>query len=129
MKNDNVADNSIQMTEQWAEELADLPFVSKQRGRMSFLLKKKSKIDVERKDRVTYEAYDVSKRPRIVQESQTLSQSASQPQTQMFQNIAATQAQTQSQEPSYLNKMYKDKEKEKNKQGNRWYQSYKHNKL
>ena len=31
---------------------------------MSHLLKKKSKVQVERKDRVTYEAYDFLKRPR-----------------------------------------------------------------
>ena len=66
VKNDDLVDNSIQMTDQWAKELEDLPFISKQKGRMSFLLKKKSKVNIERKDRVTYDAYDISKRPRIV---------------------------------------------------------------
>ena len=52
MKNDNVADNSIVLTDEWAAELANLEVVSKAKGRMSMLLKKKSKITVERKDKI-----------------------------------------------------------------------------
>ena len=52
MKNDNVADNSIVLTDEWAAELANLEVISKAKGRMSMLLKKKSKITVERKDRI-----------------------------------------------------------------------------
>ena len=52
------------MTEEWANALEEMPFVSKQRGRMAHLLKMKSKISTERKDRVTYEALDFLKRPR-----------------------------------------------------------------
>ena len=64
VQNDQVAENSILMTEEWANQLEELPFVSKQKGRMAHLLKQKSKIGVERKDRVTYTAYDFQKRPR-----------------------------------------------------------------
>ena len=52
MKNDNVADNSIVLTDEWAAELANLEDVSKAKGRMSMLLKKKSKIIVEREDKI-----------------------------------------------------------------------------
>ena len=52
MKNDNVADNSIVLTDEWAAELANLEVISKAKGRMSMLLKKKSKITVERKDKI-----------------------------------------------------------------------------
>ena len=63
-ENEHVREESIVMTDQWANELQDMPFTSKQKGRMSALLKAKSKINVERKPRVTYEAYDFSKRMR-----------------------------------------------------------------
>ena len=64
VQNDQVAENSILMTEEWANQIDELPFVSKQKGRMAHLLKQKSKIGAERKDRVTYTAYDFQKRPR-----------------------------------------------------------------
>ena len=79
VESDTVAENSIVMTEEWANQLEELPFVSKQKGRMSHLLKKKSKIAVERKDRVTYEAFDFLKRARDSQEKQTMAQSQTQP--------------------------------------------------
>ena len=41
-----------------------MPFTSKQKGRMSHLLKQKSKIGTKPKERTTYEAYDFMKRPR-----------------------------------------------------------------
>ena len=64
VENDTVKENSILLTDDWANQLEEMPFVSKQKGRMSHLLKQKSKFGVERKDRVTYEAYDFLKRPR-----------------------------------------------------------------
>ena len=42
-----------------------MPFVSKQKGRMSHLLKEKSKVGVYQKERVRYEPFDfASKRKR-----------------------------------------------------------------
>jgi hypothetical protein len=42
-----------------------MPFVSKVKGKMSALLKQKSKIQAVRKERVTYDAFDFTqKRPR-----------------------------------------------------------------
>ena len=42
-----------------------MPFVSKQKGRMSHLLKEKSKVGVYQKERVRYESFDfASKRKR-----------------------------------------------------------------
>ena len=42
-----------------------MPFVSKQKGRMSHLLKEKSKVGVYQKERVHYDTFDfVSKRKR-----------------------------------------------------------------
>ena len=35
-----------------------MPFISKQKGRMSFLLKEKSKVAAFNKQRVTYDTYD-----------------------------------------------------------------------
>ena len=62
--NQKVKDNTIVITEDWQKELEAMPFVSKQKGRMSHLLKQKSKIGTTQKERVTYEAYDFSKRFR-----------------------------------------------------------------
>ena len=64
-ENDRVAENSIIMTEEWAAKLDELPYISKQKGRMAHLLKQKSKIISERKERVTYDAFDFLKRPRV----------------------------------------------------------------
>ena len=41
-----------------------MPFTSKEKGRMSHLLKQKSKVQAEFKPRVTYAAYDFMQRPR-----------------------------------------------------------------
>ena len=51
-------DNNILITDEWQKELNSLPFKSKQKGRMSLLLKVKSKLIEERKERKTYPAYD-----------------------------------------------------------------------
>ena len=39
VSNDKIAENSIQMTEEWAAQLEELPYISKQRGKMAHLLK------------------------------------------------------------------------------------------
>ena len=41
-----------------------MSFFSKQKGRMTHLLKQKSKIATKRKERVVYEAFDFLKKPR-----------------------------------------------------------------
>ena len=41
-----------------------MPFTSKQKGKMSHLLKQKSKIGVKQKDRVHYDAYDFLKKSK-----------------------------------------------------------------
>ena len=41
---EKIKEDCIVMTEDWEEELKALPFVSKEKGRMSALLKRKSKI-------------------------------------------------------------------------------------
>lgn len=53
------------ITEEWQRELEAMPFVSKAKGKMSALLKQKSKINIVHKPRVTYDAFDFAqKRPR-----------------------------------------------------------------
>jgi hypothetical protein len=42
-----------------------MPFVSKQKGKMSALLKQKSKVGVLSKTRTQYEAYDFVKKKRL----------------------------------------------------------------
>ena len=39
VENDKVAENSIHMSEEWANQIEELPFISKQKGRMAHLLK------------------------------------------------------------------------------------------
>ena len=63
-KNERMQDEAIQITDKWEQELKAMPFTSKQKGRMSHLLKAKSKIGVEQKDRVVYEPYNFEKRQR-----------------------------------------------------------------
>ena len=41
-----------------------MPFVSKQKGKMSHLLKQKSKIGTKHKERIQYDAYDFNKRSK-----------------------------------------------------------------
>jgi len=65
-----------------------MPFVSKEKGRMSHLLKLKSKIGVQRKDRVVYDVFDFEKRIR---------NPSTNPQSQIILN---TQSQTQTQAKS-----------------------------
>jgi len=55
-------DESIIITEDWKKEIAQYPFISKKKGKMSALLKKKSKILTIKKDRKTYPAFDFQKR-------------------------------------------------------------------
>ena len=76
--NDKVQENTITITDEWAKELEEQPFVSKQRGRMAHLLKKKSKVGVEHASRVTYQPYDFQKRPRHSADQQTQGIAASQ---------------------------------------------------
>jgi hypothetical protein len=62
---DKVKEQTIVVSEEWQQELASMPFVSKQKGRMSHLLKEKSKVGVYQKERVRYEPFDfASKRKR-----------------------------------------------------------------
>ena len=58
-------DDSIIITNKWKEQLESMPFISKTKGRMSHLLKQKSKIITVRKERKTYEPLDLDKRVRI----------------------------------------------------------------
>ena len=39
-----------------------MPFISREKGRMSALLKTKSKVQSERKERITYDAFDFEKK-------------------------------------------------------------------
>ena len=63
---EKVKDNTIVITDEWQEQLEAMPYVSKQKGRMSHLLKQKSKIGTKPKERISYEAFDFQKRQRIV---------------------------------------------------------------
>ena len=62
--NQKVMNNTIAVTKEWEEELFKMPFVSKQKGRMSHLLKQKSKVGAVQKDRVKYDPLDFSKRKK-----------------------------------------------------------------
>ena len=55
---EKVKQDTIFISEKWMQELDDMPFVSKQKGRMSMLLKQKTKVNAVPKDRVTYDAFD-----------------------------------------------------------------------
>ena len=46
------------------QELESMPFISKQKGRMSQLLKQKSKVGAVRESRKKYDAFDFGKRYR-----------------------------------------------------------------
>ena len=87
ISNEKAEQNAITITDDWQRELDSMPFVSQQKGRMSSLLKMKSKIKIQRKPRVTYEPHESLKRMR-------LAKSHSQPQSQ---STLQTQSQTQSQ--------------------------------
>ena len=58
IENEKVKDDSIQITEEWQDELKKLPFVSHAKGRMTHLLKKKSKVGAILRDRKKYDHYD-----------------------------------------------------------------------
>ena len=82
VKGEEVKNNSIVLTEEWQQQLQSMPFVSKEKGRMSHLLKLKSKIGVVRKERVVYDEFDFDKRPsNFDSSSQILANSSTQPQT------------------------------------------------
>ena len=50
------------ISEKWMHELDAMPFISREKGRMSALLKTKSKVQSERKDRITYTPFDFEKK-------------------------------------------------------------------
>ena len=56
--------DKLLMSEYWREKLKSIPFKSKGRGRMTKLLKQKSKIGRDTKPRKTYEADLPLPRPR-----------------------------------------------------------------
>ena len=64
MDSDKLKGEAIEISEEWKAELDRLPFVSKQKGRMSALLKKKSKTGIIHKERTKYQLYDFQKRHR-----------------------------------------------------------------
>ena len=66
ISDDRARENAITITDEWEQELKSLPFVSKQKGRMSALLKAKSKVKIQRKPRVQYEVAPSLKRMREV---------------------------------------------------------------
>ena len=57
------------LNDHWAQELRSLPMLSRKKGRMVELLKQKSKLIVQRKDRKTYELADVFKRRKVQDDS------------------------------------------------------------
>ena len=46
VSNEEARQNAIEVSDEWLSELGSMPFVSKQKGRMSALLKAKSKIKI-----------------------------------------------------------------------------------
>ena len=65
---EKVRESAIIITDEWEEELKAMPFISKEKGRMSHLLKQKSKIITEHKPRVKYSAHDFRYKPRDLPE-------------------------------------------------------------
>ena len=63
-----------------------MPFVSKQKGRISHLLKQKSKIGVEQKERTKYEVFNFEKRWRGSDGSVKYIQSGQQPKAEEKKN-------------------------------------------
>ena len=57
-------DEAIEMTDDWAQQINDISFMSRQKGRMTHLLKKKSKVVKKQKPRKTYEPFDFVKKFR-----------------------------------------------------------------
>ena len=61
------ADEAILISDKWMTEIEAMPFASKTRGRMTMLLKQKSKVNAVPKPRVTYPAYDFEKKIRVAE--------------------------------------------------------------
>ena len=61
---EKIKQETIAITDEWKQELDAMPFVSKVKGKMSALLKQKSKINVVHQPRKTYEAFDFGKKAR-----------------------------------------------------------------
>jgi len=64
LENEDVEQDKMLMSEYWKEKLRSVPFKSKGRGRMTKLLKQKSKIGRDTKPRKTYDAEIPQPRPR-----------------------------------------------------------------
>ena len=64
VSNEDARQNAIVVSDDWLQEIDSMPFVSKQKGRMTALLKAKSKIKIERKPRVQYPVGESLKRLR-----------------------------------------------------------------
>ena len=60
------AQEAILISDKWMEEIEAMLFTSKIKGRMSMLLKQKSKVNAVPKERITYPAYDFEKRMRVL---------------------------------------------------------------
>ena len=58
-------EHAIEISEGWKKELEKMPFVSQQKGRMSHLLKQKSKVAAIQRERTTYEAFDFKKKLKL----------------------------------------------------------------
>ena len=58
VNSEKVKQDTVIITDEWMAELDAMPFVSKQKGRMSMLLKQKSKVQAVPKKRATYDAFD-----------------------------------------------------------------------
>ena len=89
---EKTAERSQAIAERKEEEATFLATATpKEKGRMSHLLKMKSKIGVTRKQRVVYDVFDFQKRIRPAsQNSQSLINSSTQPQTQDLINSTST---------------------------------------
>ncbi len=64
-------DEAINITDRWKKEIDSMPFISKHKGKMSSLLKKKSKVLTIKKERKTFKAFDFKKRLRSVDDAKS----------------------------------------------------------
>ena len=64
VNNEESVQNSITISDDWQRQLNSMPFTSKEKGRMTSLLKMKSKIGTKRKEKVKYDVHESLKRPR-----------------------------------------------------------------
>ena len=93
------------MTEEWEQELQSMPFISAKKGRMSALLKMKSKIQAVPKARVQYEVHDFAKRRREdsnPKQHQTSAEAPTQSQTQTQSTKPQTQGNKKTIKPTIL---------------------------